>query len=116
MPGIGVSGTPANESEVVMVDFVAEHNGLLHLGNNGGLMRATVPRPLDYVNAPHHWTSIVPSHPGIRGLHVHHHPKLTDLGAARSRLHAAGRLQGARVPGAQHHRRSAALALRSGDG
>ncbi|MCI0569469.1 MAG: hypothetical protein L0Y66_01840 [Myxococcaceae bacterium] len=72
MPGIGASGNPANSAPTVLVDFVAEHNGLLHLGNNGGLMRATEPAPRDYVSAPQDWAPIAPSHPAYAA-----HPGLT---------------------------------------
>lgn len=61
MPGIGASGSPANPASTVGIDFVAEFNGKLYLGNNGGLVRATVAQPLDYESAPQHWVSITPS-------------------------------------------------------
>ncbi|WNG33616.1 hypothetical protein F0U61_08245 [Archangium violaceum] len=63
MPGIGAAGSPANLARTVGIDFVGEFNGRLYLGNNGGLVRATVTQPLDYESAPEHWVSITPSAP-----------------------------------------------------
>ena len=61
MPGIGVSGTPANSASVQMIDFFGEFNGKLYLGNNGGLIRSTTSTPLDYGNAPGDWAVMTPS-------------------------------------------------------
>ncbi|HEX5748196.1 MAG TPA: dickkopf-related protein [Archangium sp.] len=66
MPGIGAAGSPANPARTVGIDFVGEFNGKLYLGNNGGLVRATVQRPLDYESSPAHWVSITPSAPEYR--------------------------------------------------
>ncbi|WP_375770650.1 hypothetical protein NR798_07060 [Archangium gephyra] len=63
MPGIGAEGSPANPARTVGIDFVGEFNGKLYLGNNGGLVRATVQQPLDYESSPAHWVSITPSAP-----------------------------------------------------
>ncbi|MGZ3459623.1 MAG: hypothetical protein ACXU86_14105, partial [Archangium sp.] len=63
MPGIGSAGSPANPARTVGIDFVGELNGKLYLGNNGGLVRATVTQPLDYESSPSHWVSITPSAP-----------------------------------------------------
>lgn len=63
MPGIGAVGSPANPARTVGIDFVGELNGKLYLGNNGGLVRATVSQPLDYESSPSHWVSITPSAP-----------------------------------------------------
>ncbi|HZA49357.1 MAG TPA: hypothetical protein VE549_01380, partial [Myxococcaceae bacterium] len=61
MPGIGVSGSPANAASVQMIDFFGEVNGKLYLGNNGGLMRSTTATPLDYLSAPGDWTPTTPT-------------------------------------------------------
>ncbi|AKJ00351.1 Hypothetical protein AA314_01977 [Archangium gephyra] len=66
MPGIGAAGSPANPARTVGIDFVGEFNGKLYLGNNGGLVRATVQQPLDYESSPAHWVSITPSAPEYR--------------------------------------------------
>jgi hypothetical protein len=79
MPGIGISGTPANTANVVMIDFVSEFNGKLYLGNNGGLMRATVARPLDYRSAKSHWTTSTPSAEAYRAKVSVTTQKLTDI-------------------------------------
>ncbi|HSP77922.1 MAG TPA: dickkopf-related protein [Myxococcaceae bacterium] len=67
MPGIGAMGSPANPASTVGIDFIGEFDGRLYLGNNGGLVRATVAEPLDYASAPHHWASITPSAAEYRG-------------------------------------------------
>lgn len=79
MPGIGASGSPANKAPVVGIDFVAELNGRLYLGNNGGLVRATVEQPLDYESSPEHWVSITPSAPEYRARESLTTDKLVDL-------------------------------------
>ncbi|MCY1074364.1 hypothetical protein [Archangium lansingense] len=66
MPGIGAAGSPANPAHTVGIDFVGEFNDKLYLGNNGGLVRATVEEPLDYESSPSHWVSITPSAPEYR--------------------------------------------------
>jgi hypothetical protein len=79
MPGIGAAGSPANPARTVGIDFVGEFNGKLYLGNNGGLVRATVEQPLDYESAPSHWVSITPSAPEYRAKQSVTTDKAMDL-------------------------------------
>ncbi|PTL81790.1 EB domain-containing protein [Vitiosangium sp. GDMCC 1.1324] len=79
MPGIGASGSPANPAHTVGIDFVGEFNGRLYLGNNGGLVRATVTQPLDYESSPSHWVSITPSAPEYRAKESITTDKTADL-------------------------------------
>ncbi|HYO67818.1 MAG TPA: hypothetical protein VEU33_17220 [Archangium sp.] len=79
MPGIGAAGSPANPARTVGIDFVGEFNGKLYLGNNGGLVRATVQQPLDYESSPTHWVSITPSAPEYRAKQSLTTDKAMDL-------------------------------------
>jgi hypothetical protein len=63
MPYIGSNGDPRNNHWVLGIDFLADFNGRLYLGNNGGLVRATTSDPLDYSNHPDHWVATVPTAP-----------------------------------------------------
>ncbi|HYO55995.1 hypothetical protein [Archangium sp.] len=79
MPGIGAAGSPANPASTVGIDFVGEFNGKLYLGNNGGLVRATVQQPLDCESSPSHWVSITPSAPEYRARQSVTTEKVMDL-------------------------------------
>jgi hypothetical protein len=79
MPGIGAAGTPANPARTVGIDFIGEFNGKLYLGNNGGLVRATVMQPLDYESFPQHWVSVTPSAAEYRAKESVTTDKTTDL-------------------------------------
>jgi hypothetical protein len=59
MPDIGKDG--GNPAGSIIIDFFGSYNGLVYLGNNGGLVRSTNSLPLDYGNHPGDWTAITPS-------------------------------------------------------
>jgi hypothetical protein len=59
MPDIGKDG--GNSAGSIIIDFFGSYNGLVYLGNNGGLVRSTKSLPLDYGNHPGDWTAITPS-------------------------------------------------------
>jgi hypothetical protein len=59
MPDIGKNG--GNPAGSIIIDFFGSYNGLVYLGNNGGLVRSTTSLPLDYGNHPGDWTAITPS-------------------------------------------------------
>jgi hypothetical protein len=59
MPDIGKDG--GNPAGSIIIDFFGSYNGLVYLGNNGGLVRSTTSLPLDYGNHTGDWTAITPS-------------------------------------------------------
>lgn len=61
LPGVALG----NSASIQRLDFLESVEGLLHLGNNGGLARSTTPLPRDAVSAPQDWLDITPSSPAF---------------------------------------------------
>ncbi len=61
MPGLGKSGTPANNAAMQMIDAMVAFNDRLYLANNGGCMRSTTPTPRPYGDFPGDWAVCTPS-------------------------------------------------------